>query len=57
MDILLHDGSPELVDDLRDDGVAECSKSVHPAGNPCSHSTHVGFRAPDSFDTTIPRFI
>jgi hypothetical protein len=31
---------------LRDDGVAEASKAVHPRGNPMSHSTHVGFRLP-----------
>ena len=33
-------------DNLRDDGVSESPKSVHPAGNPMSHSTHVGFNAP-----------
>jgi hypothetical protein len=31
---------------LRDDGVPESSKSVHPVGNPMSHSTHVGFSDP-----------
>ena len=31
---------------LRDDGVAEGPKSVHPSGNPMSHSTHVGFSCP-----------
>src|SRR5262245_6785875 len=34
----------DLVRDLRDDGVSESFKSVHPRGNPMSHSTHVGFR-------------
>jgi hypothetical protein len=27
-------------------GVAEAAQSVHPSGNPISHSTHVGFNAP-----------
>jgi hypothetical protein len=31
---------------LRDDGVSEGSKAVHPRGNPISHSTHVGFNIP-----------
>jgi hypothetical protein len=35
-----------LFDDLRDDGISEGFKSVHPSGNPISHSTHVGFREP-----------
>jgi hypothetical protein len=35
---------------LGDDGVAEASKSVHPAGNPMSHSTHVGFNCPPTAD-------
>lgn len=29
--------------DLRHYSVAEPSESVHPSGNPISHSTHVGF--------------
>src|SRR6185503_436653 len=33
-------------DDLGDDCVSKGSKSVHPAGNPISHSTHVGFNGP-----------
>jgi hypothetical protein len=33
---------------LGDDGVAEASQSVHPVGNPMSHSTHVGFNCPVS---------
>jgi hypothetical protein len=33
-------------------GVAESSKSVHPAGNPMSHSTHVGFRLPPTCTTS-----
>jgi hypothetical protein len=32
---------------LRDDRVAEGPQSVHPAGNPISHSTHVGFSGPE----------
>jgi len=32
--------------DLRDDGVSESSKSVHPSGYPMSHSTHAGFNCP-----------
>jgi hypothetical protein len=35
-----------LLDDLRDDGVSEAFKTVHPLGYPISHSTHVGFREP-----------
>ena len=31
---------------MGDDGVSEGSQSVHPRGNPCSHSTHVGFSCP-----------
>src|SRR5262245_48532619 len=42
----LHYCPPDQLGDLGDDGVSECSKSVHPAANPISHSTHVGFRAP-----------
>ena len=38
--------------DLRDYGVSEGFKSVCPVKNPISHSTHVGFRAPDTPDTT-----
>lgn len=44
-------------DDLRDDGVSEGSKAVHPIGNPISHSTHVGFsppRFPELTPSTIP---
>ena len=40
------DDSPDDFRDLRDDGVAEGSKTVHPSGNPMSHSTHVGFNEP-----------
>jgi hypothetical protein len=36
----------DLFDALRDDGVAECRKTVHPLGYPMSHSTHVGFNCP-----------
>src|SRR5262245_33611166 len=37
---------PEPFGELRDDGVAERAQSVHPAGNPINHSTHVGFNKP-----------
>jgi hypothetical protein len=40
------DESGEHLRDLRDDGVSEASKAVHPGGYPISHSTHVGFREP-----------
>ncbi len=33
--------------DLRDYGIAEGCKSVCALGNPMSHSTHVGFSAPE----------
>lgn len=36
----------DYLDDLGDDGVAEGAQSVHPGGNPMSHSTHVGFSGP-----------
>ncbi len=40
----------ELVADpfgyLGDDGVSEAAQSVHPVGNPMSHSTHTGFNCP-----------
>jgi hypothetical protein len=32
--------------DLRDYGVSEAAQSVHPLGNPMSHSTRVGFNCP-----------
>jgi hypothetical protein len=41
-----HDEPSNVFGNLRDDGVAEGSKSVHPLGNPMSHSTHVGFSCP-----------
>ena len=44
--VLLHDPGADHRDDLRDDGIAEASQAVHSAGNPMSHSTHVGFSAP-----------
>jgi len=34
----------EEVDELGDDGVAEPAQSVHPMGNPMSHSTQAGLR-------------
>jgi len=42
----LQDGAADDFRDLRDNGVAEGSKAVHPRGNPMSHSTHVGFSEP-----------
>jgi hypothetical protein len=46
------DALAEPLGDLGDEGVSEGSKSVHPVGNPMSHSTHVGFRLPPtSFPT------
>ena len=39
--------------DLGDDGVAESSKSVHPAGYPMSHSTHWGFNCPPAICNAI----
>jgi hypothetical protein len=44
--IRLQDGVRDRFRDLRDDGVSEGSKAVHPSGNPMSHSTHVGFKLP-----------
>ena len=41
-----HDQSADKLGNLGDYGVAEASKSVHPPGNPMSHSTHVGFNCP-----------
>ncbi len=37
---------PNEFGDLGDDGISEGPKSVHPRGNPMSHSTHVGFNEP-----------
>jgi len=42
----IHDPSADQLGDLWDDGVAEAAQSVHPSGNPISHSTHVGFNGP-----------
>tara|TARA_R100001082_G_scaffold2862_1_gene2496 strand:- start:504 stop:908 length:405 start_codon:yes stop_codon:yes gene_type:complete len=43
---------------LRDDGVPEASQTVHPTGNPISHSTHAGFNCPvcPRRATTVSRF-
>ncbi len=38
------------LDDLWHDGVSEAAQSVHPLGYPMSHSTHVGFSAPEPSD-------
>jgi len=42
----LHDGAPDHLGHLGDYSVSEAAQSVHPGGNPISHSTHVGFREP-----------
>ena len=43
---MLHQAPPDVFSDLRDDGVAKGSQTVHPSGYPMSHSTHVGFKLP-----------
>jgi hypothetical protein len=43
---MLNDEPADVLSDLRDYGVTEASKSVHPIGNPISHSTHGGFNCP-----------
>jgi hypothetical protein len=40
--LVFEDAFPEPLRDLRDERVSEGPKSVHPSGNPISHSTHVG---------------
>ena len=35
-----------MLRDLRDDGVAKGGNPLHPIGNPMSHSTQSGFKAP-----------
>jgi hypothetical protein len=47
------DAAAEPLRDLGDEAVSEGSKSVHPSGNPMSHSTHVGFNEPP---TCVRRF-
>jgi hypothetical protein len=47
--------SSDDFDDLRDDRVPEASQTVHPSGNPMSHSTHVGFNAPPAGDGSTAR--
>ena len=37
---------PDPFRDLRDKRVSQASQTVHPSGNPISHSTHVGFNEP-----------
>jgi hypothetical protein len=47
VDLLLpHDRPSDQLDDLGHDRVSEATQSVHPRGNPMSHSTHVGFSCP-----------
>ena len=43
----LQDGAANEFGDLGDYGVSEGCKAVCPVGNPMSHSTHVGFNAPE----------
>jgi hypothetical protein len=47
-----------MLADLRDYGVPESPNSVHPTGNPISHSTHSGFDGPPSASGSdgVPRF-
>lgn len=40
------DGAAYFGDDLRDDGISEGFKAVHPVGYPMSHSTQSGFSRP-----------
>jgi hypothetical protein len=47
------DGIADQFRDLGNYGVSQGFKSVCPMGNPISHSTHGGFSAPDSGDTTM----
>ena len=42
--------------DLRDDRVSDSPKSVHPGGNPISHSTHAGFSEPPAALFSITSF-
>src|SRR5688572_5638180 len=46
IDFRSEDGAADQLWNLRNYGVSEGSKSVHPSGNPMSHSTHVGFSCP-----------
>ena len=48
----LHYRAADDFRDLRNDAIAEASKAVHSAGNPISHSTHVGFNAPPAIRST-----
>ena len=41
-----HDHTAYEFCDLWDYSVSESFKSVHPSGNPISHSTHIGFSRP-----------
>src|SRR5690606_26967149 len=49
-----YDSSSDEFRDLGDDSVSETSDSVHPIGNPMSHSTHVGFSCPDTSHLSVP---
>jgi hypothetical protein len=49
-----HDRASDHFDDLRDDGISEGSKSVHPSGKPIIHSVNAGVRArPVAFAYTL----
>ena len=53
--LYLHNCPPEFFDDLRHNGISEGSNSVHPAGNPMSHSTNSGFNwPPAASDSSSP---
>ena len=51
------DRPADQFDNLRDDCVSEGSQSVHPIGNPISHSTHVGFSFPPIIHATSERVV
>jgi hypothetical protein len=52
---VLHDGSADLFNDLRDNGISEGFKSVHPGGYPIIHSVNPAVRAlPVAFANTRP---
>jgi hypothetical protein len=44
--VVVYDHPPDEFGDLWDYGVSESSQSLHPMGNPMSHSTHIGFNCP-----------
>ena len=52
----MEDGAAYGFGNLRNYGVSEGSKSVHPRGNPISHSTHAGFSVPSPVSRTSTQF-